>query len=384
MMNALSRCQTVADVRALARRRVPGPIFDYVDGGAEEERSLALNRDAWAEFVFRPRVLRDVGAIDPAATLLGAVFALPLVLAPTGYNWMMNPGGGELAVCRAAAAARLPHTLSTVASTSIEDLAAGVPDASRWFQLYAWRDRGFVEDLVDRAWAAGCRVLALAVDVPVAGLRLRDVRNGLSIPPRPTAGTIARIAVRPRYWWRLARTPPVRLANAPRGQAGMTIAEISGQFDPAVDWQRLDEIRARWPGALLVKGPLASEDAVRAVAAGADGVWLSNHGGRQLDRTAPPVTVLPAVRAALGPDPVVIVDSGITSGADLAVAVALGADAGAVGKAYLYGLMAAGERGVARVLELLDSGLRRTMALLGTPDLATLRAEGAELVVTRR
>lgn len=383
-MSALGRCQTVDDVRALARRRVPRPIFDYVDGGAEEERSLAINRAAWAGFSFQPRVLRDVGAVDPSMTLLGAALALPLVLAPTGYNRMMNPGGGELAVCRAAAAARLPHTLSTVASTSIEELAAGAPDAIRWFQLYAWRDRGFVEELIDRAWESGCRVLALAVDVPVAGLRLRDVRNGLAIPPRPTAATIARVAARPRYWWQLVRRPPAGLANAPRGGAPMTVAEISGQFDPAVDWRRLEQIRERWPGELLVKGPLGSDDAVRAVAAGADGVWLSNHGGRQLDRIAAPVTVLPAVRAALGPEPVVIVDSGITSGADLAVAAALGADAGAVGKAYLYGLMAGGQSGVTRVLELLDSGLRRTMALLGAPDVATLRAEGAELVIARR
>lgn len=383
-MSALTRCHTIGDVRALARRRVPRPIFDYVDGGAEQERSLARNREAWADISFRPRVLRDVAQIDPSTTLLGAALALPLVLAPTGYNRMMNPGGGELAVARVAAAVNVPHTLSTVASTSIEELAAGAPDAIRWFQLYAWRDRGFAEELIDRAWESGCRVLALAVDVPVAGLRLRDVRNGLAIPPRPTAATIARVAIRPRYWWQLARRPPGALANAPRGGEPMTVAEISGQFDPAVDWRRLEQIRERWPGALLVKGPLGSGDAARAVAAGADGVWLSNHGGRQLDRIAPPVTVLAAVRAALGPEPAVIVDSGITAGADLAVAVALGADAGAIGKAYLYGLMAAGQSGVARVLELFDSGLRRTMALLGAPDLATLRAEGAELVIARR
>jgi L-lactate dehydrogenase (cytochrome) len=381
----LARCHDIDDLRAVARRRLPGPVFDYVDGGADDEQSLRANREAYRRWGFAPRALVDVSAVDTSATLLGAPATLPLALAPTGYSRMMHPAG-EQAVARAAARAGLPYTLSTVASTSIEDVAStGHPQL--WFQLYIWRDRDMVADLVTRAWASGYRVLEVSVDVPVSGHRRRDVRNGLTIPPRLTARTLASILSRPGYWVDMVRHEAVAFANAPPGVdggRGITIENMSAQFDPTVTWADLEALRARWPGRLLVKGPLGPADARRALAAGADGVHLSNHGGRQLDRLPAPVDTLAGVRAAVGPDATVIVDSGIRHGADLAVAVALGADAGAVGRAYLYGLMAAGEAGVDHALSLLAAQFRRTLQLLGVRSVAELRALGPELLVDRR
>lgn len=377
----LARCQDIADLRTAARRRLPGPVFDYVDGGADEEVSLERNRDAFRRMGFVPRSVVDVSAVDTTTSLLGETQPLPLVLAPTGYSRMMHPDGEE-GVARAAARAGLPYTLSTVASTSVEDVAAtGHPGL--WFQLYIWRDREMVADLVRRADASGYRVLEVSVDVPVSGLRRRDVRNGLTIPPQLTARTLASILSRPGYWTGMVRSPAVTFANAPPsldGAGGVTIENMSAQFDPSVSWADVAWLRERWPGRLLVKGPLSPEDARRAVDAGADGVHLSNHGGRQLDRCVPPVRTVPAVRDAVGPDATVLVDSGIRSGADIVAAVALGADAGAVGRAYLYGLMAAGEPGVDHALALLAAQVRRTMQLLGVTSVGELRERGTELL----
>ncbi len=377
----LARCQDIDDLRAAARRRLPGPVFDYVDGGADEEVSLERNRDAFQRIGFVPRSVVDVSAVDTTTRLLGEALPLPLVLAPTGYSRMMHPDGEE-GVARAAARAGLPYTLSTVASTSVEDVAAtGHPGL--WFQLYIWRDRDMVADLVRRADERGYRVLEVSVDVPVSGLRRRDVRNGLTIPPQLTARTLASILSRPSYWTGMVRSPAVRFANAPPsldGTGGVTIENMSAQFDPSVSWADVAWLRERWPGRLLVKGPLSPEDARRAVDAGADGVHLSNHGGRQLDRSVPPVRTVPAVRDAVGHDATVLVDSGIRSGADIVAAVALGADAGAVGRAYLYGLMAAGEPGVDHALALLAAQVRRTMELLGVTSVGELRERGTELL----
>lgn len=377
----LARCHDIDDLRAAARRRLPGPVFDYVDGGADEEASLARNREAFRRVELVPRALVDVSAVDTATTLLGREMPLPMVLAPTGYSRMMHPDG-EQGVARAAARAGLSYTLSTVASTSIEDVAAtGHP--APWFQLYIWRDRDMVADLVRRADANGYRVLEVSVDVPVSGFRRRDVRNGLTIPPQLTARTLASIASRPSYWVGMVRNPAVTFANAPPavdGAGGITIENMSAQFDPSVGWADVEALRRQWPGKLLVKGPLSPDDARRALDAGADGVHLSNHGGRQLDRIVPPIRTVRAVREAVGPDAAVLVDSGIRHGADVVAAVALGADAGAIGRAYLYGLMAAGEPGVDHALALLAAQIRRTMQLLGVTSVAELRERGGELV----
>lgn len=377
----LARCQDIDDLRAVARRRLPGPVFDYVDGGADEEVSLERNRETFRRIGFVPRSVVDVSGVDTSATLLGQTLPVPIVLAPTGYSRMMHPDG-EQGVARAAARAGLPYTLSTVASTSVEDVAA-TGHRGLWFQLYIWRDREMVADLVRRADGCGYRVLEVSVDVPVSGLRRRDVRNGLTIPPQLTARTLASILSRPSYWTGMVRNPAVTFANAPpsiEGAAGVTIENMSAQFDPSVSWTDIAWLRERWPGRLLVKGPLSPEDARRAVDAGADGVHLSNHGGRQLDRSIAPVRTLAAVREAVGPDATVLVDSGIRSGADVVAAVALGADAGAVGRAYLYGLMAAGEPGVDHALALLSAQVRRTMQLLGVTSVGELRERGAALL----
>jgi len=375
----LARCHEIEDLRRVARRRIPGPVFDYVDGGADEELALEANRRAFHRWAFCPDSLVDVSGCDPATSLLGDDIPLPLVLAPTGYTRMMHTDG-ELAVGRAAARAGLPYGLSTVASTSIEQLATTGHDRP-WLQLYVWKDRGMTRDLIERAADAGYRVLEVSVDAHVSGNRLRDVRNGLTIPPSLNLTSLLKIGAHPGYWTRMLRSPALEFANAPPSVgSGVTIENMTSQFDPSVAWAQLDEVRSIWPGRLLVKGPLNPQDARRAVEAGAEGVHLSNHGGRQLDRTLPPIEVCAEVRAAVGEEATVVLDSGIRHGADLAVAIALGADAGAIGRAYLYGLMAAGEPGVDRAIELISAQFLRTMQLLGVESVLALRERGAALL----
>ncbi len=380
----LGRCHQIADLRELGRRRTPGPVFDYVDGGADQELTVSRNQDAFKEWELVPDCARDVTSVDTSANLFSRHFRLPLLCSPTGYTRMIHQAG-EIAVSRAAARANVPYCLSTVASTSIEEVAGtGHPDL--WFQLYVWRDREITRELIARAWAAGYRVLEVSVDVPVAGYRIRDVRNGLTIPPRLTAATPLGIARKPAYWINLLRGPAIGFANAPAGvggAGGVTIENMSVQFDPSVTWEDIAALRQAWAGSLVVKGPLNPASARQAVDAGADGLHLSNHGGRQLDRTVPPIEMVQSVRAAVGQEITIIVDSGIRHGTDLAVALALGADAGAIGRAYLYGLMAAGEKGVDRALELLRAEFRRTMQLLGVTSVGELRARGPAALSTR-
>jgi L-lactate dehydrogenase (cytochrome) len=377
----LARCHDIAGLRAAARRVRPRAVFDYVDGAADEEITLAGNEAALRRYRFTPANVRNVAAPDPSVELFGASLPLPLILAPTGYTRMMHPQG-ELAVSRAARRAGLPYTLSTVASTSLEELATS-DHPNRWFQLYIWRDRTMTHSLVERAWQAGYGALEVSIDVPVAGQRLRDVRNGLTIPPMLTARTLLDIAIHPGYWVSMLRSPPLAFANAPPaldGTGGVTIENMSAQFDPSVTWEDVAEIRKLWPGKLLVKGPLVPADVPRALDAGVDGLHLSNHGGRQLDRLPASIDMLPALRDAAGDEVPIIFDSGVRHGADIVVALALGANAVAVGRAYLYGLMAGGERGVDRVLELLGAELRRTMALLGVSSTEEIRVSGRELL----
>lgn len=381
----LRACHDIDDLRRVARRTTPRAVFDYVDGGADEELSLARNQRAFREWELVPRSLVDVEHVDTRATLFERRLPAPLVLAPTGYTRLMHPRAGELAVAAAAKGAGLPYALSTVASTSVEDLARTGHD-NLWFQLYVWRDRGMTEELIARAWDSGYRVLALSVDAAVSGRRARDVRNGLTIPPQLTLRTVAGVAVKPRYWVNLIRSPAIEFANAPAdlgGRRGVTIANISAQFDPTVGWKDLERLREHWAGKLMLKGPVGVEDARRAQALGVDGLQLSNHGGRQLDRAAAPIDTVAEVREAVGDGVTLIVDSGIRHGADLAVAIALGADAGAIGRAYLYGLMAAGESGVAHALSLIVEQFTRTLQLLGVTSVAELRAGGRALLRRR-
>ena len=385
----LSACHDIADLRAVGRRLIPRPVFDYVDGGADEEVSLRANTRAFRQFRFQPRTLVDVSEPDTSTAFLGSVTPLPLALAPTGYTRMMHPAG-EIAAARAAQKHGLPYTLSTMATTTIEDVAAAVssrptrPDRppgqpDLWFQLYILRDSGLNKELVDRAAAAKYRVLVVTVDCFVTGHRTRDRRNGLVIPPELTMQTLASIAGKPGYWIRMLRHPGIGFANFV-GHDAVTIEDTGQLFNPAITWDDIADLRARWPGRLIVKGPLGPADAAHAVSVGADGVQLSNHGGRQLDRAVPPVHTIATVRDMVGPDVAVLVDSGIRHGSDLAVALALGADACAVGRAYLYGLMAGGEAGVNKALDILAAQFKRTMQLLGVRSVAELRELGPSLL----
>jgi L-lactate dehydrogenase (cytochrome) len=291
---------------------------------------------------------------------------------------MMHPAG-ESAVARAAQRHGLPYTLSTMATTSIEDVAAAA-QADLWFQLYIQKDEGLTKELVNRAEAARYRVLVVTVDTFVTGHRTRDERNGLVIPPALTLQTLANIAVKPAYWLRMLRSEAIDFANFT--QMGTTTIEGTGMmFNPTVGWDDIAALRSRWPGKLVIKGPVSAADAARAAGLGVDGLQLSNHGGRQLDRTIPPVDLIARVRDAVGPDVAIVVDSGVRHGADIAVALALGADACAIGRAYLYGLMTGGEPGVDKVIDILQDQFVRTLHLMGISSVAELRASGRDLLV---
>ncbi len=370
---ALRRAATVEDLRQLARRRTPRAVFDYVDGAAEGERSLARSRQAFADVQFRPRVMRDVRNVDSRIEVLGVTSPVPVVLAPTGFTRMMHTEG-EWAVARAAADAGVPYTLSTMGTVSVEDLAADVPDVQRWFQLYLWQDRDASRELVRRAAGSGFETLVLTVDTAVAGQRLRDVRNGLTIPPALTARTLAGMALHPRWWADLLTSEPIEFASL-RTSGGSVAELVDRMFDPGITHDDLAWLRSEWPGRIVVKGVQHAQDAADLVALGVDGLVVSNHGGRQLDRAVAPLDLLPEVRAAVGPDVPVLIDGGVLDGGDVVAAVARGADAVMVGRAYLYGLMAGGQAGVARALEILVSQVHRTMRLLGVASLADLTPE---------
>jgi len=373
----LAGCHDVGDLRRVGRRIMPRPVFDYVDGGADEELSMAANIRAFRRWRFQPRALVDVSEVDTSARILDRAVPLPLALAPTGYTRMMHPDG-EIGAARAAQRHGLPYTLSTMATTTIEDVAAGAqPDL--WFQLYILRDSGLSKELVDRAAAAGYRVLVVTVDCFVTGHRTRDRRNGLVIPPELTVTTLASIASRPGYWVRMLRSPLIDFANF-TGHQAVTIEGTGSLFNPAITWDDIASLRDRWPGKLIIKGPLGPADARQAVSLGADGIQLSNHGGRQLDRTVAPVDLIVPVRQAVGPEVPLLVDSGIRHGSDIAVALALGADGCAIGRAYLYGLMAGGEAGVDKALDMLAAQFRRTLQLMGVRSVRELRDMGTELL----
>jgi L-lactate dehydrogenase (cytochrome) len=373
----LAHCHDVADLRRAARRLIPRPVFDYVDGGSDEEVSLGGNVAAFRRWRFTPQALRDVSAVDTAGQVLGHPVPLPVVLAPAGFTGVMYPGG-EIVAARAAARHGLPYTLSTMSTTSITDLAAAA-HGDLWFQLYIMADSGLTRELVDRAAACGYRVLVVTVDTVVAGRRVRDVRNGLTIPPELTVRTMASIGAHPAYWLRMLRSPAITFANLPIG-GSMTIPGTAALFNPGISWDDIAALRERWAGQLVIKGPLGAADARRAAEAGVDGLQLSNHGGRQLDRAIAPIDLLPSVRDAVGQDLAVLVDSGIRHGADIATALALGADAVAIGRAYLYGLMAGGGPGVDKALDLLAQQFRRTLQLLGVTSVAELRKNGGGLI----
>ncbi|MEV4563289.1 alpha-hydroxy acid oxidase [Nonomuraea sp. NPDC049419] len=368
----------VSDLRRLAARRAPRMVFDYVDGAAESELSLARSVAAFERVEFAPRVLRDVSDAPTSVEILGRRVSMPVVLGPTGFTRMMHRSG-ERAVARAAQRAGVPYTLSTMGTTTAAGVAAAAPAGWNWFQLYVVRDRARTLETLAMASEAGMDVLVVTVDVPVAGARLRDVRHGLTVPPTLRWRGVLEAVRHPAWWFDFLTGEPLRFATvdgAPEDLAGLT----NLMFDPSVTFADLEWIRSAWQGRLLVKGVQRADDAKELAALGVDGVVVSNHGGRQLDRSATPLELLPAVVAAAGDRTEVFLDGGVRSGADVAAAVALGARACFVGRAYLYGLMAGGEAGVDRVLALLRAELVRTLQLLGAggveglgPDLVRLR-----------
>ncbi len=374
----LAKAFTIADLREGARKTTPRAVFNYTDGAAEEEITIARCRQAFRDIEFVPSVLRDVSSPDPSTEIFGATLAFPLVLAPTGYTRMMH-NDGEKAVARVAARYNVPYTLSTVGTTTVEDLAEAAPDGNNWFQLYVAKDRAKTIELIDRVIASGYRVLMVTVDTQVGGSRVRELRDGLTIPPALSASTFADMATHPSWWFDKLTTPPIEFASL-RGFSGNS-AEVADQiFDPGLTFEDIAWLRKVWPHKLLVKGIQSVADAERVVELGCDGVVLSNHGGRQLDRSPTVLRILPAVRERLGSDPVVLIDSGVMSGSDILAAIGLGADAAMVGRAYLYGLMAGGERGVSRALEILRGQYVRSMQLLGVKSTAGVSREHVSFV----
>ena len=379
----LSRAASVADLRSIARRRLPGGCFDYIDGGAEDERTLAANVDAFARTGFRPRVLRGLETIDTTTSILGASSELPLVFAPTGFSRIADPQG-ELAVARAAARAGIPYTLSTLGTRSIEEVRA-VSDGRLWFQVYAWRDRELVAEMVQRAAANDYEALVLTVDTAVFGRRERDLRRGFSLPPTLGPSTVLDGILHPAWTLAFLRNEPIRFANVigrsvGDGSSPVDLADyINSQFDPALSWSDIDWLRSIWDGPVLVKGIQCVADALIAADLGVDAIVLSNHGGRQLDGSPATFSLVAPVADAVAGRTEIICDGGIRRGTDIVKALAAGADAVMAGRAYLYALAAAGETGVDTLLGWWREDIRRTMALIGASSIPELDRSFLEL-----
>ena len=374
----LTRALTIYDLRDIAKRRTPQAPFDYTDGGADTESSLTRARAAYEKLEFQPKILLNVKDVDLSVQMLGKKMSMPIGIAPTGFTRMMQTEGEYAGAC-AAADAGIPYTLSTMGTRSIEDVAKAAPTGRNWFQLYMWKDRDRSMALVDRAKAAGFDTLVLTVDVPVAGARLRDVRNGMTIPPSLTSKTILNAIPRPAWWINFLTTDPLKFASLDSWNG--TVAELlDSMFDPTVTYEDLKWIRGQWQGNLVVKGIQNVDDAVMSIDAGADAIILSNHGGRQLDRAPVPLHLLPEVIKAVGNKAEVHVDTGIMHGADVVAALASGAKFTWIGRAYLYGLMAGGKPGVDRTLEILRTQITRTMKLLGARTVAELNPDHVRFI----
>ncbi len=361
---------TIYDLQRIAKRRTPKAAFDYTDGSAEGELSLSRARQAFEDIEFHPSILRDVSMVDTRALIFGGESAMPFGIAPTGFTRLMQTEG-EIAGAGAAAAAGIPFTLSTLGTTSIEDVKATNPNGRNWFQLYVMRQREISYGLVERAAAAGFDTLMFTVDTPVAGARLRDARNGFSIPPQLSLGTIANAIPRPWWWWDFLTTQKLEFASL--SSTGGTVGELlDSAMDPSISFEDLDVIRSMWPGKLVVKGVQNLEDSKKLVDLGVDGIILSNHGGRQLDRAPIPFHLLPEVAREVGHHTEIAIDTGIMNGADIVASIAMGAKFTLVGRAYLYGLMAGGRDGVDRMIAILSDQIVRTMKLLEVKTLEEL------------
>ncbi|MEZ5594337.1 MAG: alpha-hydroxy acid oxidase [Gammaproteobacteria bacterium] len=375
-MKRLNHCHNIADLRAVARKRLPRAIFDYIDGGAEDEVSLRANMHDFNRWQLVPEILTDVEQINLATRVLGEAVSMPLVLSPTGMTRTFHPLG-ERAVAPAAADAGIIYSLSSMSSVSIEEIGA-LTNAPKWFQIYVWRDRGIVRDFIARARSAGFKALCLTVDVQIAGNRERDLYNGLTVPPKLNAKMLLDMMRYPGWCFNMLRHEPLQAANvvgkaAQVGEGVSTVlAYVSAQFDRSVTWADAEWMIQEWNGPFAIKGILSVQDALRAVEAGATGIIVSNHGGRQLDSVPSPIELLPEIVEAVGDRAEVIIDGGVRRGTDIIKALALGATACMAGRPYLYGLAAGGQAGVERALSLLQEELRRDMILLGVSDIAQL------------
>jgi L-lactate dehydrogenase (cytochrome) len=370
--SSLSQVHNIADMRRRAQRALPRSVLDFVEGGAEDEVTIARNRSDFEQLTLIPRVLRDVSALDLTTTILGQPVSLPLLAAPTGLTTMVHPLG-EVGVAEAVSRAGTLYLLSGAAGQSPEAVAGATTGPAPWLQLYLWRDRGLVRDLLARAHGSGFAALALTVDVPRGGRRERDLRNGFTIPPRITPGTIAQGLARPGWSARFLRSGALGLGDIDRqGTPQSWAVRVNTQTDPSLSWAELEWLRGEWTRPLLVKGVLHPDDAARAVDCGVDGIIVSNHGGRQLDGASSTITALPGIVEAVGDRAEVLLDGGVRRGTDIAKALALGARACLVGRPMLYGLATAGVDGAERVIELLREELETTMALLGCASLGEL------------
>jgi L-lactate dehydrogenase (cytochrome) len=386
----LARTADVEDLRAISRRRLPRGVFDYIDGAAEDEITLGRNSSAFREIGFRPRVLRDVSAVDTSTTVLGRDVPFPLVLSPTGFTRIVLPEG-ECAVARAAASRGHPYTLSTLATRSIEDVAAAAPSGRNWFQVYVWRDRGLVKDMLDRAAASGYEAIMVTVDTAVLGRRERDVRRGFTLPPKVGIGTLIDGALHPGWTWEFVRSDPITFANVAGsidqvggpgvspgidGTTAVSLSEyMNAQFDASLSWADIDWMRSVWNGPVVIKGIQTVEDAKLAVEHGVDAIALSNHGGRQLDGAPTPIELVEPVAQAVGGRTEIYCDGGVRRGSDIVKAIALGATACMTGRTYLYALGAGGQRGVEFVIDQLGAGMKRTMSLIGAASVGEITSE---------
>jgi len=376
----LSKALTIWDLRAIAKRRTPKGPFDYTDGAAESEVTLDRARRAYLDLEFRPNILIDVKNVSLECEVLGEKFAMPMGMAPTGFTRMMH-SEGENAVARAAQKFGVPYTLSTLGTTTIEDVVSAAPDGTNWFQLYMWKDRDASMQLVERAKKAGVKNLLLTVDVPVAGARYRDTRNGLTVPPSLSAKTLIDAIPRPEWWMNFLTTPAISFVSMQSWNG--TVAELLDfMFDPTMTFEDLKWIRSQWDGKLTVKGIQTVEDAKKSADCGADAIILSNHGGRQLDRAPIPLHLLVDVKKELKKSLEVHLDTGILHGTDVLAAIALGADFTYIGRAYLYGLMAGGQEGVERALTILRTEMVRGMKLLGVNAIEELEPKHVRLLPT--
>jgi L-lactate dehydrogenase (cytochrome) len=372
-MTAIENAHNIEALRALARKRLPRMVFDYIDGGADDEITLGRNDRRYGDYELNFKSLVDISKIELETTVMGATSKAPIIVTPTAAQRLFNPRAGEAAVARAARKAGLVYCLSTLASTTIEDIGRHT-DGPKWFQVYVWKDRAIVEKAMERAKAAGFTGLILTVDVPVAGNRERDHLNAFTIPPKINAKTVSQVLARPGYLWDMATTPKILAANwADMDTGGMGIIQfLDSQFDRTVTWEDAKWMKEAWGGPFAIKGIARPDDALRCVHAGADAVWISNHGGRQLDTAPATIDTLADIVAAVDGQAEVILDGGIRRGTDIIKALALGATAVAVGRPYLFGLGAGGQAGVERALDILVSALERDMALVGATRLSDL------------